>query len=636
MAAISTSKTNAMKTIFLLSASCLLVLSACSTYKPGAIEPDDRYFSLADARKEQRQLKKLKEEPAEEVQRSPELSNYKQYRDDSPADEQPAQNGNNTVINNNYDMDDYYDYMYASRIRRFHRSFPFNSYYDPFYTNLFWYNNDPFFFGTSIYTTYSFFNPYVPWGFNYWRPGWSFGWSSWSGFNMNYGWGFYNPWGWNNFGFFPNYSPFFYNPWACHPFGFGGWNNGFMHGYQMALFQQNFNYNQMYYNSFDQNSFVNPAVVKPSTGGFGAGANMMKAAPSLGQVLSKEIGTSQVSQVKTPVNAKPGNTAKSIQGQGFDKVNAEKKPAGRFDPSAQQGISAGEVKSSGGITPGAGLQNGKQGDVSGTTLQKGRDGLIKSGLPPAQSAAGQYNSVPSMGKAVNRQNLNYSRPVNADYQDVRSVSPNQGGVNQLNKPGGNNVPAMPGNNLPQQQIRQQPGISAGQQGGVNPDNTGRRTGQPYKPSYDYNRTLPGDYSKQPQIRQQTPENNSQPGIRTNPRTNDFPNQNYQQGQPSRPADRLRSEPRQINTPVNRMPNRDYNRIQQQPSPDQQRQPEQHRGTRHRFNSGDQMNQPRQQRAQPSSPSRSFDRAPANGNIGGGSRGSSGNGGHNNKIAPARR
>ena len=62
-------------------------------------------------------------------------------------------NGNTYVTNNYYD--DYYDYEYASRLRRFNDYNMGYGYYDDYYTNSYWYNYDPYFWGVSIYTGYN-------------------------------------------------------------------------------------------------------------------------------------------------------------------------------------------------------------------------------------------------------------------------------------------------------------------------------------------------------------------------------------------------------------------------------------------------------------------------------------------------
>jgi hypothetical protein len=94
-----------------------------------------------------------------------------------------------TIVNNYYD----YDYFYASRINRFHRSFSTFNYYAPLFTDSYWYNYQPYSMGLSIYG-----GPGVGFGFFYNSP-------------------VYYDYGWNNPGFggsyYGGYDPFYYNPW---------------------------------------------------------------------------------------------------------------------------------------------------------------------------------------------------------------------------------------------------------------------------------------------------------------------------------------------------------------------------------------------------------------------------------------
>ncbi len=62
---------------------------------------------------------------------------------DSNYSSSTSQNGGNTYVTNNY-YDDYYDYAYSSRIRRFYNPVYNYGYYDNFYTNMYYYNYDPF------------------------------------------------------------------------------------------------------------------------------------------------------------------------------------------------------------------------------------------------------------------------------------------------------------------------------------------------------------------------------------------------------------------------------------------------------------------------------------------------------------
>jgi hypothetical protein len=145
-----------------------------------------------------------------------------------PYSEQYADENGNSVTNNYYG--DYYeddnDFSYSSRIRRFHRNNSWG-YYDPWYTNMYYYNYDPFFWGTSIYIGY---RPSFSWG---WNSGW--GWNSTFGWNQPYGYpACYggNGWGWGNGGYWNGYN--------------NGCNNGFNNGLATGG----------YYNTFDSNSGI--------------------------------------------------------------------------------------------------------------------------------------------------------------------------------------------------------------------------------------------------------------------------------------------------------------------------------------------------------------------------------------------
>ncbi|MBR1775254.1 MAG: hypothetical protein IJ759_07000 [Bacteroidales bacterium] len=125
-----------------------------------------------------------------------------------------------SVLSEDFDMDDYYDYAYTARLHRFHDPAPIYGYYDDYYTNLYWYDRDPLLWGTSIY-----------YGYRWWWPSYSFawgwGWSPW----RHYGW-YGDWWGWHHgwYGY----------DWAW------GWYSGPHHGHWA--------HNPHYYNSHDRNS----------------------------------------------------------------------------------------------------------------------------------------------------------------------------------------------------------------------------------------------------------------------------------------------------------------------------------------------------------------------------------------------
>ncbi|MDG1283848.1 MAG: hypothetical protein P8N46_04245, partial [Flavobacteriales bacterium] len=80
------------------------------------------------------------------------------------------------TISDDYLANDYYDYSYSSRIRRFHRPLLNSGYYGSMYTDYYWYNNDPFYCGTSIYYGYNWHSPfysyysYSPFYYNHYSP----------------------------------------------------------------------------------------------------------------------------------------------------------------------------------------------------------------------------------------------------------------------------------------------------------------------------------------------------------------------------------------------------------------------------------------------------------------------------------
>lgn len=126
--------------------------------------------------------------------------------------------------NYEYDEEDY-DYEYSSRIKRFHRRTVVYDYYDPFFTDLYFY--DPFFApGASIYVggyndyyrwrRWNRWHRYNAWGWN--DPFWGCGYNSW-GWNRGWGWGNswgYNPYVYNNFYYDPYWTWNGYNPYHCH------------------------------------------------------------------------------------------------------------------------------------------------------------------------------------------------------------------------------------------------------------------------------------------------------------------------------------------------------------------------------------------------------------------------------------
>jgi len=207
-----------MKYIFIL-ATILLVMSACTTqYQAGNY--DDVYYSPKSqppAPKHQMVVKTPEADAnaysqgeSQQAQQAPAPIYYDQdtifY-----ADDQPYVTENDPNADYGYNSDDYYDYAYAARIRRFYNPYSYNSYYNDYYTNSYWYDPDPWNWGLSIYM-----------GYNFWGGGFSYGYNPWY-MDPYYGWGYSGYYGYG----YPYYGYPYYG-----------------YGY----------YNDCYYNSYDHNS----------------------------------------------------------------------------------------------------------------------------------------------------------------------------------------------------------------------------------------------------------------------------------------------------------------------------------------------------------------------------------------------
>ncbi|MBK7668086.1 MAG: hypothetical protein IPJ32_12580 [Sphingobacteriaceae bacterium] len=142
-----------MKKVIIIAGIVSLALSACNTSKLVTYS-DDIYANPSEERIEKARLaaeKKKKEEELakkEAEERAAALAAQKAIDDANPAYKDPV-----------YDKDDYYDYQYASRIRRFDNPVNGVGYYDNYYTNYYWYNGNPGMYGTSIYSSYNYWGP---------------------------------------------------------------------------------------------------------------------------------------------------------------------------------------------------------------------------------------------------------------------------------------------------------------------------------------------------------------------------------------------------------------------------------------------------------------------------------------------
>jgi hypothetical protein len=224
-----------MKYILFL-ATVMLVMSACTTQYQ-ATNYDDVYFSSKNQPPVTKHSMVVKtpetdvnaynrEEPAPAEANENQDTAYYAENQQNAAD-------NNVNTDNGYNEDDYYDYAYSARLRRFHDPYHYNNYYNDYYTNSYWYDYDPWNFGTSIYMGY-------PWWGGW--PSYSFGYNPWY---MNP----YNDWAFGGSGFGFGYGFGYGSFW--NGFGYGGFWNGYNNGYWNGIYD---GYYGNYYNSYDGNS----------------------------------------------------------------------------------------------------------------------------------------------------------------------------------------------------------------------------------------------------------------------------------------------------------------------------------------------------------------------------------------------
>jgi hypothetical protein len=190
-------KTNVMKkTTYIL----------CSLFLLGALPAfaqDDLYYDPAQSASAQ-----YSEPSSNNVGLSDNTADYRAYEDNSGSYNNGYEELDDYTYDNDY-YDNHYDYYYASRIRRFHRPLRYSGFYNPYYSDVFFY--DPFFSpGLTIYI----------------GPSWGWNRSSWN-----------NPYhysSWNSWNYYPSY---YYNSWAYCPSSLYG-NNYYYGNY----------YNNNYYN----------------------------------------------------------------------------------------------------------------------------------------------------------------------------------------------------------------------------------------------------------------------------------------------------------------------------------------------------------------------------------------------------
>ncbi len=210
-----------MKKLLAFAVLPLLIATGCTTQYQARAPYDDVYYSSRDVSgaSNAKVVVKQSQEPAAAVYSNTSPQETAIQDNQSAATEQYAAPGGDTYSNNNY-YDDYYDYAYASRLRRFHSNYYFPSYYNDFYTNMYWYDYNPWNWGTSIYYNSGWFGPSFGMSFGWGWPSYRYGWGGypsyggyWNGYNDGYYNGYYNNYysGINNIGWYANEGQWFNN-----------------------------------------------------------------------------------------------------------------------------------------------------------------------------------------------------------------------------------------------------------------------------------------------------------------------------------------------------------------------------------------------------------------------------------------
>jgi hypothetical protein len=243
-----------MKKSVLIIPFLVLAFASCKTSQL-ATHTDDVYSSPA----EEKRLAALAE--AEKAKKDAE---EKKKQEEARLAQQAKEEANPYYKDPSFNQDDYYDYQYASRVRRFSNPVYGAGYYDNYYTNQYYYNQNPACYGSSIYSSYSYWMPSNQ--FNNYSNGLSFCLSSGNYWGNGYNPYGYNPYGYNGYnnGYYNGYNNGYYNGlygYGYNPYGYNGY------GYNPYGFNNFNNGGWGYFNSHDVNSGYSTYGVRGSNGG---------------------------------------------------------------------------------------------------------------------------------------------------------------------------------------------------------------------------------------------------------------------------------------------------------------------------------------------------------------------------------
>lgn len=501
-----------MKNLSILFAATLLTIAGCkSSYYSGAYSDDDVYTPASQAY----QTNPDNYTPAQNNQNNNNQqqddyydpngyssnSNTQQYTDSTT--------GNTYITNNNYYddqfvYDDYYDYSYAARIRRFQNPSYGFGYYNNYYTNSYYYNYDPYFYGTSIYSSYNFWAPSVTfnygWGcYPYGYGGWGSPYYGYNGFNCYNNWygnPYNNGWGYNN-GYWNGYNNGYWD----------GYNNGYYNGYNNGYFNN-------YYNTYDNSSnfYYGHRSVNQAGSGY-AGKTSFKeqylSSVTQGTVTGSKLNVANYSKESNKPNIDGYNIGKEnitkVKDPVYNPTTKEIKPGNTTIGKEQQTQGTKELDKNSGVQQNGADRFTKENNVNGTTQQSKE-------LPKQTEYAKPENNADKYSRpqtATQQQQGSYIRPESSRIvpnQTQQQARPEQYVAPQRTKPEQEYYQRNNGNQQNQQYNR----------------NNGYQQNQQPQRNYDYNQynNQRQNNNSKPQFEQQKPNNN---------RGNDYkPQQNERQ------------------------------------------------------------------------------------------------------------
>lgn len=301
------------------------------------------------------------------------------YRDYSAAQQQYStgyqQDGRQEVVsepdrrityyddNDSFNYDDYYDYSYSVRIKRFHRPLYGFGYYDDCYTNLYWYTYDPWVWGTSVYL-----------GYDWW-------WWDWYGgpyFSIGYNWGWGSiGWHWGHpFSGWYYYPHFYYRyPWSPWYWGYGGWGYwaGYHHGYWDGYWFGR------YYNSFDRNSYYyGPRISRNETSGAGSGGG------TFGEYYESRVNQRRIGgNSNTLPDVRTGTAGTSLETLNQRRINASGATAPSTQTTAAGDVNQGRISAGNAASQAATSQPATEGNAN-RRISSGNMGAPVANVPASE------------------------------------------------------------------------------------------------------------------------------------------------------------------------------------------------------------------------------------------------------------